>query len=102
VSDDEWPPIYEIGTRVEVDISTFDLQKTMRGTILLVDCDPEDPLYFVQLDFASQRSIKGEVSWQKSKTLNKNSGTNESLFKRWIVWDCVRPLGVLEVLAENV
>jgi hypothetical protein len=102
VSANEWPPIYEVGTRVEVDLATFDVPHMVRGTIRHVDPDPEDPTYFVELDHSTNHSIKGELTANQAEKLNRDLGTNETYYQRWITWDFVRALSALEVLAENV
>lgn len=104
MSDNEWPPILTVGTRVEVDLAALDVHRTVRGTIRAVQDDTghEDPSYFIELDAQTQHSVQGELTWGEVQKLKEDLGYDESLNKRWITWEFVRPLSVLELLAENV
>jgi hypothetical protein len=92
---DGWPRLVEVGERVEVDLAAYLLiSKYGRGAVVDRDLDDgDDPQYLVELD-QSYPELDGAVRALRVDH-KEETGT-----RRWFAWEFVRPLNILELIAE--
>jgi hypothetical protein len=88
----EWPRILQKDERVEVSFDGYLVfGKREWGTIVKLKYGPDDPHYLVELDH-SHPEVPG---------LNDGKlWPDETVNRRWFAWEFVRPLSLLELVAD--